>query len=80
MRKGEISQELYDALDKAIESVCDVIQKEDAHSDEYGYTDKVLNTLRVRALAELVGARAELQIVEGSPFEAGTSRKRDKGW
>ena len=71
MRKGEISQELYDALDKTIESICDVIQKEDTHSDEYGY--------RVRALAELVRARAELQIVEGSPFEAGTSRKRDKG-
>ena len=56
MRKGEISQELYDALDKTIESVCDVIQKEDMHSDVYAY--------RVTALAALVKARAELPIVE----------------
>lgn len=70
MRKGEISQELYDALDKTIESVCDAIQKEDTHSDEYAY--------RVRALADLVKARAELPTIEGDPFEASTSRRSYK--
>lgn len=70
MRKGEISQELYDALDKTIESVCDAIQKEDTHSDEYAH--------RVTALAALVKARAKLPIIESDHFEAGTSGRRYK--